>query len=62
MKKSYTYGYTKSVSGTITVRANSDDEATQEAYAQLEEAQPGTGESEIEVTLLDLKDVEPAYA
>lgn len=65
MKKRYTYTYSKTVVGRITVTAESDAEAEVDAYDFLERMIPIEGDraterpQDIEVGLLDLKDVEP---
>jgi hypothetical protein len=62
MKKIYTYAYIKTVTGTVSVRADSDEEADSKAYEQLEKTRDESfveKEESSEVTLLDLKDVEP---
>lgn len=66
MKKRYTYSYIKTVVGKVTVTADSDEDAENDATEFLEKLDVREGDTEtetpqeIEVGLLDLKDVEPA--
>ena len=66
MKKRYTYGYVKTVTGRITVTASSDEDADRDARDFLEALNPdetmlsaNDEPKDIEVGLLDLKEVEP---
>ena len=67
-KKVYTFGYVKTVCGKITITATDDDTASSDAYETLEklrvleEHNATDTPQEIEVGLLDLKDVEDANA
>lgn len=66
MKKRYTYSFIKTTTGKITITASSDEDAENDARDFLEELEVNEGTNatetpqEIEVGLLDLKDVEPA--
>jgi hypothetical protein len=66
MKKRYTYSYVKTVTGRITVTASSDEDAERDARDFLEALNPDESmisandtPQDVEVGLLDLKDVEP---
>lgn len=67
-KKVYTFGYVKTVCGKITITATDDDTASHDAYETLEklrvieEHNATDTPQEIEVGLLDLKEVEDANA
>lgn len=66
MKKRYTYAFVKTVTGRVTVTASSDEDAERDARDYLEALNPDESmisadatPNDIEVGLLDLKDVEP---
>lgn len=57
--KKYIFEYEKNVMGTIGIEASSEEEATAQAYEQLEVKNVDNGEKNIEVGLLTCTDTEP---
>lgn len=62
MPKRYTYSFVKTVTGKVTVTANSDDEAedkARELVEDLNENDAAYEEETAEATMLDFKEAEP---